>query len=103
MYASAANPIPSGKEVLPMMRPRTLRRLAVAATASAWLALSGAGPASADPGVNFPEQPGDRLAQGCLSIATNPDRALNFVTGEQHMSNTAAAILIAQYADACLE
>lgn len=78
---------------------RTIGWLAV--SASAWLTLMG-GTASAD-GADFPEQPGDRLAQGCLSIATNPDRALNFLTGEQHMSDVGAAILIAQYVDACME
>jgi hypothetical protein len=86
-----------------MMRARRLKEAAVTLTASLGLVLTVAGGANAAPGENFPEQPGDALAQGCLSIATNPDRALNFVTGEQHMSDTAAGIVIQQYVDACLE
>jgi hypothetical protein len=58
--------------------------------------------ASAGPGHDFPEQPGTKLTQACQAILTNPDRALNFLTGEQHMSEQAAAIVIAQYFDACL-
>ncbi len=81
-----------------------VRQLVVAASTAAALVPMAAGPASASsgPGTNFPEQPGDNLAQACESILTNPDRALNFLTGEQHLSDQAAAILIAQYTDACL-
>lgn len=85
-----------------MTGTRSLRRRAVVGMVTAWLTLSGASAALADPGENFPEQPGTHLAQGCEAIATSPDRALNFITGEQHMADTAAAILIPQYADACL-
>jgi hypothetical protein len=84
------------------MKTRFRARRSFLPTAAAALAVALAGPAYASPGDNFPEQPGTHLAQGCESILTNPDRALNFLTGEQHMSERAAAILIAQYIDACL-
>lgn len=81
-----------------------VRRCVVGVTMIAALVsmVAGAANAGSGPGENFPERPGDHLAKACEVILTNPDRALNFITGEQHMSAQAAAILIAQYTDACL-
>jgi len=72
--------------------------------AAAGVIVLAAGPAFAGsgPGTNFPEQPGSNLQQACESILYNPDRALNFITGEQHMSEHAEGIVIAMYVDACL-
>jgi hypothetical protein len=78
-----------------------IRRASVAVAVAAFAAVVPVA-ASAGPGHDFPEQPGTNLTQACQVILSNPDRALNFLTGEQHMSNQAAAILIAQYLDACL-
>lgn len=36
------------------------------------------------------------------SILNNPDRALNFITGEQHTSDRAAEIVTPMYVDACI-
>lgn len=70
------------------------RRPGGAGTGSAW--------ASSGPGTNFPEQPGSHIEQARESILYNPDRALNFITGEQHLSEQAEAIIVPMYVDACL-
>lgn len=88
-----------------MMRPihTAVGRSRLVVTVAALIVTVFASTANASgPGANFPEQPGPNVAQACESILTNPDRALNFLTGEQHMSAVAAGIVVQQYIDACL-
>jgi len=85
-----------------LVRSRVLRWTIPAVGAALVVFAPGAAFAGSGLETNFPEQPGSNMAQACESILSNPDRALNFITGEQHMSQQAEAILVPMYVDACL-
>jgi hypothetical protein len=72
-----------------------MRRTCTALVSGVALMAASAGPASADPGATFPEQPGTSLQSGCDAILGNPNNAF------YNRAPVAAAITTGLTVDAC--